>query len=149
MLQWLKNTVPDPRVPEIGGSSPWWMVTAATRAAAPAPQNPRSPARRSTPHSRGHRRQDESAACCDDTTLCVANCVKTAPRLTIPEDTCCKVRPGTNSALPGYPTDGQESNGGAAYGASRGTFLVPGSTPVLVRSVPRQERNRSERAKVA
>src|SRR5512139_151112 len=60
MLQWLKNTVPDPRVPEIGGSSPWCTETAAIRATAPAPQNPVSPARRSTPHSRGHRRHDTS-----------------------------------------------------------------------------------------
>src|SRR5512141_857315 len=59
MLQWLKKIVPEPRVPEIGGSSPSCTETAATRASRPAPQNPRSPASRFTPHSRGHRRQDE------------------------------------------------------------------------------------------
>jgi hypothetical protein len=38
MLQWLKKTVPEPRVPEIGGSSPWCTDTAATFANRPAPQ---------------------------------------------------------------------------------------------------------------
>ena len=62
MLQWLKKIVPEPRVPEIGGSSPWCTETAATRASLPAPQKPRSPSSRFTPHSRGHRRQAESAS---------------------------------------------------------------------------------------
>jgi len=53
MLQWLKKIVPEPRSPEIGGSSPWCTETAATLASRPAPQNPRSPSRRFTPHSRG------------------------------------------------------------------------------------------------
>jgi len=35
------------------------METAATLANAPAPQNPRSPARRSDLQARGHRRQEE------------------------------------------------------------------------------------------
>src|SRR5659263_130587 len=62
MLQWLKKIVPEPRVPDIGGSSPGCTETAATRASLPAPQNPRSPSSRFTPHSRGHRRQAESAS---------------------------------------------------------------------------------------
>jgi hypothetical protein len=61
MLQWLKKIVPEPRVPDNGGSSPWWTETAATFASRPAPQNPRSPSRRFTPHSRGQRRQAASA----------------------------------------------------------------------------------------
>src|SRR4030067_710422 len=61
MLQWLKNTVPEPRDPEIGGSSPWCTDTAATRREMPAPQNPVSPFRRFTPHPRGHRQQRSKA----------------------------------------------------------------------------------------
>jgi hypothetical protein len=38
MLHRLKKTVPDPRPPEIGGSSPWCTETAATVAAPSAPQ---------------------------------------------------------------------------------------------------------------
>lgn len=60
MLQWLKKIVPDPRFPEMGGSSPWWTETAATLATAPALQNPFSPESRSAPHSRGHNRQEAS-----------------------------------------------------------------------------------------
>src|SRR5659263_425301 len=59
MLQWLKKIVPEPRVPEIGGSSPGCTETAATRARRPAPQNPRSPSSRFAPHSLGHKRHDE------------------------------------------------------------------------------------------
>src|SRR4030042_201846 len=57
MLQWLKNTVPEPRAPGSGGAPPWCPDTAATRREIPAPQNPVSPFRRFTPHPRGHRRQ--------------------------------------------------------------------------------------------
>ena len=46
---------PDPRLPEIGGSSPWWTERAATRGSSRAPQNPASPAVLSAPHSRGQR----------------------------------------------------------------------------------------------
>jgi hypothetical protein len=62
MLQWEKKTVPDPRVPEIGGSSPKWSEAAATFASAPAPQKPASRAARSAPHSRGQSRHSRRAS---------------------------------------------------------------------------------------
>ena len=50
-----KNTVPEPRVPEMGGSSAKCSWQSATVGRAPAPQKPRSPRARSTAHRRGHR----------------------------------------------------------------------------------------------
>jgi hypothetical protein len=56
-LQEAKKMVPAPRLPESGGSSPWWgsallMIIRASRR-----QNPFSPAIRSARHIRGQRTQ--------------------------------------------------------------------------------------------
>ena len=59
-LQPPKNTVPDPRVPDISGSSPKCAVAAATTAPAGRPQMPLPPAARSTAQRWGHRRQGEA-----------------------------------------------------------------------------------------
>jgi hypothetical protein len=59
-----KKIVPEPRVPEIGGSSPVCSSAELTYAASVAPQAPVSPCSRRAPHARGHSRQgsDNSAS---------------------------------------------------------------------------------------
>lgn len=58
----LKNTVPEPAVPESGGSSPKCGAALKTLAAAPSRQNPRSPLSRRAPHARGQSRQGDCIA---------------------------------------------------------------------------------------
>ena len=52
-----KNTVPEPRVPEMGGSSHWWRAARAALIWWEAPQKPGALVR-SAPHILGHRVQD-------------------------------------------------------------------------------------------
>jgi hypothetical protein len=52
-----RNTVPEPPLPLMGGSSSRCTLTLATLAAAPLPQRPRSPDVRSTPQLLGQRVQ--------------------------------------------------------------------------------------------
>jgi hypothetical protein len=52
-LQWLKNIVPLPKVPETGGSSPWWPRKLKILGSKPVLQNPVFPSRRLTRQRRG------------------------------------------------------------------------------------------------
>ena len=53
-----KNTVPEPRVPEMGGSSHWWRAARATTGASGIRHTPRpSVSVRRAPHRRGQRLQ--------------------------------------------------------------------------------------------
>jgi hypothetical protein len=62
-LQFAKKTVPEPFVPESGGSSPWWGLTLDITGFNPDLQKPSlSFFRRFTPHSWGQTRQDSSNA---------------------------------------------------------------------------------------
>jgi hypothetical protein len=56
-VQWVKKTVPEPLVPESGGSSPWWGKMLEMTGSPGAPQKPRSPSNRFTPQRRGHSSQ--------------------------------------------------------------------------------------------
>jgi hypothetical protein len=55
-----KKTVPDPREPDTGGSSPWCGKMEEIRIFDVAPQKPVSPVSRFTPHLRGQRAQCEA-----------------------------------------------------------------------------------------
>lgn len=57
MLHPEKNIVPEPRFPDMGGSSPRCDMKLYTEAFSPARQYPAFPAVRSTPHLLGHMRQ--------------------------------------------------------------------------------------------
>jgi hypothetical protein len=52
-----RKMVPEPRVPEMGGSSPRWMAAEAMRAVLSLPQRPLSPASRFTPQACGQMSQ--------------------------------------------------------------------------------------------
>ena len=54
-VQWEKNIVPEPLVPENGGSSPWWGNMLEMNRFPGAWQNPCSPFILFTPQRRGHR----------------------------------------------------------------------------------------------
>ena len=57
ILQWAKNMVPEPLLPEIGGSSPWCGAQLYTEALTPALQYPFAWQLRFAPHLRGQIEQ--------------------------------------------------------------------------------------------
>ena len=66
-----EKTVPEPLVPEMGGSSPMWRPCRATLTLPSPPHTPRAPVTRSTPQAQGHRAQAE--AFCRNTSALLFN----------------------------------------------------------------------------